>query len=225
MTKNVIARSYLNAMRHCRGYAVRVAIALVLGASSAIAQSTPPVARPPARPDSSSSAPLRKPVELPPPPRPAALPAAATAARRTPTAPLTLAAPAKAATPPESLSTSVKAGANAPPPNAVAHCSDGAYVVPPAPASACAQHGGLRAAFQRSAPPPRPGTATASTQPARSVAVAPAAIPIGATMHCKDGTYLSGTPAADRCANNGGLAAILPVQRANPTTPRAPSRP
>ncbi|MFI5208471.1 MAG: hypothetical protein ACHQX4_10710 [Gemmatimonadales bacterium] len=43
-------------------------------------------------------------------------------------------------------------------------------------------------------------------------------------MQCKDGTYLTGTPDANRCSANGGLAAILPAARATPP-PARPRRP
>ena len=66
--------------------------------------------------------------------------------------------------------------------------------------------------------------------PARKtpVAIAPAATktvltaeapPIGATMRCKDGTYLTGTPSADRCSGNGGVSVTYPAQTA-PVSPR-----
>jgi hypothetical protein len=47
--------------------------------------------------------------------------------------------------------------------------------------------------------------------------------PAGATMRCKDGTWLFGAPSAARCDRNGGLATILPVRAAPPPAPpRAP---
>lgn len=33
-------------------------------------------------------------------------------------------------------------------------------------------------------------------------------------MRCKDGSYLSGAPSADRCANNGGVASVFPAKSA-----------
>jgi hypothetical protein len=61
------------------------------------------------------------------------------------------------------------------------------------------------------------------------VAIAPAATktvlaaevpPIGATMRCKDGTYLTGAPSTDRCSSNGGVAATYPAQSSAPPAPR-----
>lgn len=46
--------------------------------------------------------------------------------------------------------------------------------------------------------------------------------PAGATMRCKDGTWLFGAPSAARCDRNGGLATILPVRASPPPPPRAP---
>ncbi|MFI5232844.1 MAG: hypothetical protein ACHQSE_10075 [Gemmatimonadales bacterium] len=39
-------------------------------------------------------------------------------------------------------------------------------------------------------------------------------------MRCKDGTYLSGGPAADRCAGNGGVASIFSAR-----PPLVPAKP
>lgn len=63
----------------------------------------------------------------------------------------------------------------------------------------------------------------------RAAEVAPVVVPqsltppAGATMRCKDGTWLFGAPSAARCDRNGGLATILPVRAAPPPPPpRAP---
>jgi hypothetical protein len=49
--------------------------------------------------------------------------------------------------------------------------------------------------------------------------------PAGATMHCKDGTYLFGTPAEGRCDGNGGTAAVLAQPRTAPPPPPQVRRP
>jgi hypothetical protein len=69
-------------------------------------------------------------------------------------------------------------------------------------------------------PPPRnnPKIAAAAATVSKNVTPANATPPAGTTMRCKDGTYLTGTPSADRCANNGGVASYHPV----PATPAAP---
>jgi len=46
--------------------------------------------------------------------------------------------------------------------------------------------------------------------------------PAGATMRCKDGTYLTGTPSDARCAGFGGVAVLLPVPTPPPPAPRRP---
>jgi len=128
---------------------------------------------------------LQSPAVAPPPPRPAAT---VPAAQRTPTAPVNLRpAPASLPSPatvhPDSLRRRAAAAATS---NA-----------PAAPAL-------------RVAAPPRKAPTAAQSAIAKSVAPA-ASRPVGATMHCKDGTYLTGAPAADRCAANGGVAAIFPA--------------
>jgi hypothetical protein len=52
-----------------------------------------------------------------------------------------------------------------------------------------------------------------------SAALMQQARPAGSTMRCKDGTYLSGTPSADRCSANGGTAVIFGSQQATPAAP------
>jgi hypothetical protein len=72
--------------------------------------------------------------------------------------------------------------------------------------------------------PPAPQTTAARIAAAeRSVAPANTA-PIGATMRCRDGTYLTGAASAGRCANNGGVAAIYPAQPSAPTARPQPQR-
>jgi hypothetical protein len=38
-------------------------------------------------------------------------------------------------------------------------------------------------------------------------------------MQCKDGTFLYGTPSADRCTSNGGVAVIFPRPAPAPQAP------
>ena len=51
------------------------------------------------------------------------------------------------------------------------------------------------------------------------VVEAPTAPPSGATMRCKDGSYLTGRPSADRCDGNAGVAVIFPAAPVSPPTP------
>ena len=57
--------------------------------------------------------------------------------------------------------------------------------------------------------------------PAQRVASADAPPPTGATMRCKDGTFLTGAASEQRCAGNGGLSVTFPVA---PATPQPPVR-
>ncbi|MCE9601363.1 MAG: DUF3761 domain-containing protein [Gemmatimonadetes bacterium] len=107
----------------------------------------------------------------------------------------------------------------APPANAVAQCNDLTFVVPPAQPAACGTRGGVKLTL----PGVRPAPAAPATTPSvRAAAAQPAANarndapPAGATMRCRDGTWLSGTPSESRCDRNGGLAVILPAPRAAP---------
>jgi hypothetical protein len=112
----------------------------------------------------------------------------------------------------------VAAPAPVPPAGAVALCVDNTFVKDPGTVADCAKHGGLKVAM-----PPHQKTVVRKASPALAVSAAAAiqAPPAGATMHCKDGTYLTGAPSKDRCANNGGVAAILP---STPPAPAAPAR-
>lgn len=79
--------------------------------------------------------------------------------------------------------------------------------------------------MQRSSPPPAPAARPADPAPTAAAAAASpanATPPAGATMRCKDGVWLSGAPAANRCERNGGVAVILPVRATAPPPPRAP---
>ena len=107
--------------------------------------------------------------------------------------------------------------------SAVALCKNGTWIYGSGSAADCTQRGGLLVAIPKRVAPPSVNAAASAVSasviaPAR-VATAP---PATSTMQCKDGTFLYGAPSADRCANNGGLAAIF----ARPTPPAArPARP
>ncbi len=109
----------------------------------------------------------------------------------------------------------------APPVNAVALCNDQSFVVAPATPEACGTRGGLKLTLPTRQPPPaRPSAA----QPAIQAGPSPmtATPPADATMRCKDGTWLAGTPSAARCDANGGLATILPPKPPPGAPPRRP---
>ena len=63
--------------------------------------------------------------------------------------------------------------------------------------------------------------AAAAMTPAQRIASADASPPSGATMRCKDGTFLTGSPSEERCEANGGLTVIFP---ALPPAPQPPAR-
>ena len=67
---------------------------------------------------------------------------------------------------------------------------------------------------------PSPIAALAVT-PAQRIASADPAPPPGATMRCKDGTFLTGVASEQRCAGNGGLGVTF---QATPATPQPPVR-
>ena len=69
-------------------------------------------------------------------------------------------------------------------------------------------------------PVPKPIVASAVT-PAQRIASADAAPPAGATMRCKDGTFLSGEASEQRCAGYGGLGVTF---QATPAIPQPPPR-
>ena len=123
-------------------------------------------------------------------------------------------------TPPKTV---VPASAVPPKDSAVALCNNGTWVMRPGSPSDCASRGGLRIAVaQRTASPPALRQVAATV--AHPALVARAA-PAGTTMQCKDGTYLSGVPAAARCAGNGGVAAIFPAAKTAPPGPsKAPQK-
>ena len=160
------------------------------GAHIALAQSTP---TPPAAPQPQT---LKAPPSSPPPPRPAAI---LPASQRTPTAPLSLKAAPNAAL--------VRAAA----PNVR---TDSARVASTRTSTAAIAAAAPAARVEN--PPRRAKTAAALS----ATINAAEARPIGATMRCKDGTYLTGTVSGDRCASNGGVAVTYPA-----TTTPAPPRP
>ena len=129
-------------------------------------------------------------------------------------------APSPPPTPPKTI---VPSSALPPTDSSVALCNNGTWIYIPGVATDCAQRAGLRVAMPRRAPTPQ---IVAAATAAQASVVAPARValtpPATSTMQCKDGTFLYGAPSADRCANNGGLAAIF----ARPTPPPArPTRP
>lgn len=63
--------------------------------------------------------------------------------------------------------------------------------------------------------------ASSTVTPAQRIASADAAPPTGATMRCKDGTFLTGAASEQRCAGNGGLSVTF---LAAPKTPQPPVR-
>jgi hypothetical protein len=158
----------------------------------------------------------------PPPPRVAQSSSAATSTPAAPVAPLKLLATSTVPTPPKVV---VPASVLPPKDSAVALCNNGTFVMRPGTTADCASRGGLKIAMAH--------RATAATAPVRravtSQSVRPAtaeqAPPAGATMRCKDGTYLTGVASADRCSGNGGLAVIFPVRPVAPTAPAAQKRP
>ena len=138
-------------------------------------------------------------------------------------APLTAQEPPRAlppASPPPPLPTPA-ATLLPPPANAVAQCNDLTFVVAPAEPSACAVRGGVKLRLPGVRRTPAPVAAAPALRAAEPLAVAIRndAPPAGATMRCRDGAWLSGTPSASRCDRNGGLAVILP---APPVPPRVP---
>ena len=136
------------------------------------------------------------------------------------TTPVPHIAPSPPPTPPKII---VPTSALPPTDSSVALCKNGTWIYAPGVATDCAQRGGLLVAMSRRAAPPQIVSAVAT---AKASVIAPARVasapPATSTMQCKDGTFLYGAPSADRCANNGGLAAIF----ARPIPPPArPSRP
>lgn len=200
---------------------VGLASLMTVSATLALAQAPAPPARP---------VPAEAPAVLPPPAAavaPARAPGGAPAAvSTTPTAaPVRAAAPASSL-PVDSVRPSAAVPATTPPVNAVAQCVDGLFVTD---AAACASRRGLLVMLPaaRTARPPAPPRSVAAPAPVAVRAAAPASTPApaGATMRCRDGTYLMGAPDAGRCAGNGGLAAILVLPSPEPARPPQPRVP
>ena len=145
-----------------------------------------------------------------------ALTAQRSGAQATPLAPAIVSPPI----PPKNITPS---SAMPPSDSAVALCKNGTWIYGSGSPADCTQRGGLLVAMPKRVTPPS-ALAAASTINAAVIAPARVALipPATATMQCKDGTFLYGAPSADRCANNGGLAAIF----THPTpAPARPSRP
>lgn len=132
-----------------------------------------------------------------------------------------------AALPPASAAPTAPAATVAPvgpPANAVAVCNDQSVILAPAAPSACATRGGVKVTLPayRAVPAPeavRPAPKGPTPATPSLVSDTP---PSGATMRCRDGSWLSGAPAPGRCDANGGTAAILPVAPPVPPAPRPP---
>lgn len=189
-------------------------VALAFGAAGAAAQAPPPAPTVQQVP----TLPPPRVAPRPPAPRPSGTPSVATA----PVTAAPLPAPSRPGPPPDSAPRNAFRATPLPPANAVAQCRDGSFIVAPSEPSACSSHGGVHIVLpHRAAPAP---SAARVNVLASLTAMAPATPPAGATMRCKDGTFLSGAPDAARCDANGGLAAILPGARQAPPPPR-PRRP
>jgi hypothetical protein len=96
-----------------------------------------------------------------------------------------------------------------PPADAVALCRDGTFVIAPATVATCDARGGLQVAMPRQVPPPAPVVAAPVSAVDADAERANSTPPTGATMRCKDGTWLTGAQDATRCANSGGVAMLI----------------
>ncbi len=201
------------------------ALALVLAGSAAPAGAQqPPQAPPPPQPAVSQKPAPILPPSAPLPPAPAAGAAAArTVVSPTAVVPAARRAPAAVGIPVDSIRPKAEP-VSVPPANAVALCRDGTYLVPPATVAGCTSHGGLQVAMTQRAAPPAPGSRVAAV-PVAARAPMNEPPPAGATMRCKDGTYLSGAPNASACATHNGLAVVLPAPRPAPPAPVARTSP
>jgi hypothetical protein len=107
-----------------------------------------------------------------------------------------------------------------PPDSAVALCADGSFIVAPDSAASRGARGGVRVRFAGPRVPPPPPAQGATDAASRSNSASlNAPPPPGATLRCKDGTYLSGPADVARCAQNGGSGIVLPR---DPVPPPAP---
>jgi hypothetical protein len=200
------------------GSAVLALVAFAVAAPAAA--QTPPASAPPPQPAPVNTPALLKPAVDPP---PVAAPSRAAANRRPATfAPIRPAA--RVGLPVDSIRPAVAVAAK-PPANAVAQCGDGTFIIAPATAGACSTHRGLRVMMPAATAPPPAATRAVSTPLTVQAAPVSATAPAGATMRCKDGAYLSGTPSGAACATHGGLAATLPAPRTPPPAPARARRP
>jgi len=203
-----------------RAGTLSVAVALLLGAARAGAQAPAP---PPA-PTPATAPPLLHPSKAPPPPPPtASLRAASASTAVAPTATAVKAPKPAGTVPPDSVRPKAAPAVKAPPANATAQCGDGSFMVAPNGPSGCSAHGGMRVVMAHPAPAPAtPPNRTAAVR-APAVPAASASAPAGATMRCKDGTYLTGAPAESRCTGHGGVGAMFETRGPAPgPKPRRP---
>lgn len=105
------------------------------------------------------------------------------------------------------------------PNGATLRCRDGSYPAPFAPESACDAKGGVLVKFRvrgtpapLPAPPATPAAPQSVTVPLMerppskaNMVIAPAVRPEGATLLCRDGSYVVADTSATRCAQKGGV--------------------
>lgn len=111
------------------------------------------------------------------------------------------------------------------PEGATLRCRDGSYPPPFAPEAACDQKGGVLVKFRvRGTPAPLPAPASPPAAPASvtlppaperppsraNVFIPPPERPAGATLLCRDGTYVVADTSALRCASRGGVQLRFP---------------
>ena len=133
--------------------------------------------------------------------------------------------PKSPVSPPPPAPSTAPTAAPMPPDSAVALCMDGSWIKTPRTAADCTARGGLRVAMPPKAEPiPAPVAASAASRNiiAAQRATLNVGIPAGATMQCKDGTFLFGAPDESRCAQSGGVAAMMPANLPAPPPPRRP---
>ncbi len=164
-----------------------------------------------------------------------AAPAVVAAQAATPAQATTPAPPAAMAASPASPTVPGETLTGSGPNGATMRCRDGSYPAPLAPDSACEGKGGILVRFpvlRRPAPRPAvkvtpapalPGDEAASTAPSvetptasRANIVIPAPrVPDGATMQCRDGSFVVADTSATRCSARGGVHVRFP-QRVRP---------
>jgi hypothetical protein len=157
---------------------------------------------------------------VPPPPAPVA-------GSRQPATPAPVRPAPRVSPPPDSVRPAAAAPVTPVPADAVARCGDGTFLRSGAAANGCDAHGGVRVILPRPVTPPPPAATRVSAAPAafETSVAATATPPAGATMRCKDGTFLYGAPSDAACAGHGGLAAALPAARQAPAGPAQIRRP